>query len=138
VDSWTWDWRTCRLAACFDKLWDSGCAWHLLRQFAAPQDIANAGLAGLCRSLDTAPVRYQRPTADAPFLPPAPPQTEPVKRAVAVKVIKAGMDSKAMLVRFEAERSPSSPTSGCWEPGVPCSQCYCTVSVIVNGSPKMP
>jgi eukaryotic-like serine/threonine-protein kinase len=31
-------------------------------------------------------------------------QTEPVKRAVAVKVIKAGMDSKAVLVRFEAER----------------------------------
>jgi eukaryotic-like serine/threonine-protein kinase len=31
-------------------------------------------------------------------------QTEPVKRAVAVKVIKAGMDSKAILARFEAER----------------------------------
>jgi serine/threonine protein kinase/tetratricopeptide (TPR) repeat protein len=31
-------------------------------------------------------------------------QTEPVKRAVAVKVVKAGMDSKALLVRFEAER----------------------------------
>jgi serine/threonine protein kinase/tetratricopeptide (TPR) repeat protein len=31
-------------------------------------------------------------------------QTEPVKRVVAVKVIKAGMDSKAVLVRFEAER----------------------------------
>src|SRR5262249_54064990 len=31
-------------------------------------------------------------------------QTEPVKRAVAVKVIRAGMDSKAVLVRFEAER----------------------------------
>jgi len=31
-------------------------------------------------------------------------QTEPVKRAVAVKVVKAGMDSKAMLARFEAER----------------------------------
>ncbi len=31
-------------------------------------------------------------------------QTEPVKRAVAVKVIKAGMDSRAVLVRFEAER----------------------------------
>jgi hypothetical protein len=31
-------------------------------------------------------------------------QTEPVKRAFAVKVIKAGMDSKAVLVRFEAER----------------------------------
>jgi eukaryotic-like serine/threonine-protein kinase len=31
-------------------------------------------------------------------------QTEPVKRAVAVKVIKPGMDSKAVLARFEAER----------------------------------
>jgi len=31
-------------------------------------------------------------------------QTEPVKRAVAVKVIKAGMDSKAVLARFEVER----------------------------------
>jgi serine/threonine protein kinase/formylglycine-generating enzyme required for sulfatase activity len=31
-------------------------------------------------------------------------QTEPVKRPVAVKVIKAGMDSKAVLARFEAER----------------------------------
>ena len=31
-------------------------------------------------------------------------QTEPVKRAVAVKVIRAGMDSKAVLARFDAER----------------------------------
>jgi serine/threonine protein kinase len=31
-------------------------------------------------------------------------QTEPVKRAVAVKVIKAGMDSRAVLARFVAER----------------------------------
>src|SRR5262245_16058044 len=31
-------------------------------------------------------------------------QTEPVKRLVAVKLIKAGMDSKAGLARFEAER----------------------------------
>jgi serine/threonine protein kinase len=31
-------------------------------------------------------------------------QTEPVKRAVAIKVIKAGMDSQAVLARFEAER----------------------------------
>ena len=31
-------------------------------------------------------------------------QTEPVNRAVAIKVIKAGMDSKAVLARFEAER----------------------------------
>ena len=31
-------------------------------------------------------------------------QTEPVKRLVAVKLIKAGMDSRAVLTRFEAER----------------------------------
>ena len=31
-------------------------------------------------------------------------QIEPVKRVVAVKVIKAGMDSRAVLARFEAER----------------------------------
>jgi serine/threonine protein kinase len=31
-------------------------------------------------------------------------QTEPVKRAVAIKIVKPGMDSKAVLARFEAER----------------------------------
>ena len=31
-------------------------------------------------------------------------QTEPVKRHVAIKLIKAGMDSKAVLMRFEQER----------------------------------
>jgi len=31
-------------------------------------------------------------------------QTEPIKRAVAVKLIKPGMDSKQVLARFEAER----------------------------------
>src|SRR5262252_1585548 len=31
-------------------------------------------------------------------------QTEPVKRRVALKLIKAGMDSRAVLARFEAER----------------------------------
>ena len=31
-------------------------------------------------------------------------QTQPVKRLVALKVIKAGMDSKQVLARFEAER----------------------------------
>jgi len=49
-------------AACFDKLWESGCAWHLVQRFAAPQDIAAAGLARLCRGLDEAGVRYQCPT----------------------------------------------------------------------------
>src|SRR5262249_47221006 len=31
-------------------------------------------------------------------------QTEPIQRRVAVKVIKAGMDSKQVLARFDAER----------------------------------
>src|SRR5215510_2926691 len=31
-------------------------------------------------------------------------QTEPIQRRVAVKVIKAGMDSNQVLARFEAER----------------------------------
>ncbi|AMV35560.1 Serine/threonine-protein kinase PknB [Pirellula sp. SH-Sr6A] len=31
-------------------------------------------------------------------------QSEPVKRSVAIKLIKAGMDSKSVLARFEAER----------------------------------
>jgi serine/threonine protein kinase/tetratricopeptide (TPR) repeat protein len=31
-------------------------------------------------------------------------QTEPIRRRVAVKVVKAGMDSKQVLARFEAER----------------------------------
>src|SRR5262245_8010516 len=31
-------------------------------------------------------------------------QTDPVKRKVALKLIKAGMDSRAVLARFEAER----------------------------------
>src|SRR5947209_18662277 len=36
-------------------------------------------------------------------------QTEPVKRKVAVKVIKAGMDSRQVLARFEAERQALAP-----------------------------
>ncbi len=31
-------------------------------------------------------------------------QTQPVRRKVAMKLIKAGMDSKSVLARFEAER----------------------------------
>ena len=31
-------------------------------------------------------------------------QTEPIKRKVAIKLIKTGMDSKAVLARFEQER----------------------------------
>src|SRR6266849_3754880 len=49
-------------ALCFDKLWESACAWHLVQHFAGPQQIAAAGVAGLCRSLDEAGVRYHCPT----------------------------------------------------------------------------
>ena len=31
-------------------------------------------------------------------------QTDPIKRRVAVKVVKEGMDSRQVLARFEAER----------------------------------
>ena len=31
-------------------------------------------------------------------------QTQPVKRQVALKLIKVGMDSRAVLARFDAER----------------------------------
>ena len=31
-------------------------------------------------------------------------QSKPIKRKVAIKLIKLGMDSKAVLARFEAER----------------------------------
>src|SRR5262245_37000791 len=34
-------------AACFGDLWDSDCAWHLLRHFPAATDLAAAGLDGL-------------------------------------------------------------------------------------------
>ena len=48
-------------AACFEKLWERACAWHLLHHFGSPQEIHAAGLRGLCRSLDAAKVRYQTP-----------------------------------------------------------------------------
>jgi transposase len=48
-------------AACFEKLWDRACAWHLVQHFAGPQELCAAGLTELCRSLDAANVRYQTP-----------------------------------------------------------------------------
>jgi transposase len=48
-------------AACFDKLWERACAWHLVQQFSGPQELCAAGLRGLCRSLDAAQIRYQTP-----------------------------------------------------------------------------
>ena len=38
-------------------------------------------------------------------------QDEPVRRRVALKVIKPGMDSKSVIARFEAERQALAPTS---------------------------
>ena len=35
-------------------------------------------------------------------------QTEPVKRKVALKLIKSGMDSRAVLRRFEQERQAAA------------------------------
>src|SRR5207245_4240869 len=63
-------------------------------------------------------------------------QSEPVKRLVAVKLIKAGMDSKQVVTRFEAERQalalmdhpniarvldggPTQGEPGCVSPGRP-------------------
>jgi transposase len=47
-------------AACFGDLWDSSCAWHLIRHFGTAADLQAAGLAGLCGSLAAAGIRYQR------------------------------------------------------------------------------
>ena len=38
-------------------------------------------------------------------------QTEPVKRKVALKIIKAGMDSKQVIARFEAVEKVSGPNA---------------------------
>jgi serine/threonine-protein kinase len=48
-------------------------------------------------------------------------QKEPIQRRVAVKVIKAGMDSKQVLARFEAERQALAlmdirTSHACWMP----------------------
>jgi transposase len=49
-------------AACFDKLWDSACAWHLVRHFASPAELLAAGPTALAHSLDKADVGYQMRT----------------------------------------------------------------------------
>ena len=33
-------------------------------------------------------------------------QTEPIRRRVAMKIVKIGMDTKQVIARFEAERQP--------------------------------
>jgi hypothetical protein len=50
------------LAACFSKLWDSDCAWHLLRHFASTQDLLAAGLQGLAHRLDLTDIQYHQRT----------------------------------------------------------------------------
>jgi transposase len=50
------------LAACFSKLWESDCAWHLIGQFASAQHLLDAGLQGLSRSLDRAGIQFHRRT----------------------------------------------------------------------------
>jgi transposase len=51
-------------AACFGELWESACAWYLVRHYATPAELHAAGPAGLRQSLAGAGVRYQRPTLD--------------------------------------------------------------------------
>jgi transposase len=50
------------LAACFSKLWDSDCAWHLIRHFASPHDFVNAGLDGMTRSLRQTDIQFHQRT----------------------------------------------------------------------------
>jgi transposase len=50
------------LADCFGKLWESACAWHLLRHFASPQELLDAGPDGLRRSLDRADIQFHQRT----------------------------------------------------------------------------
>jgi transposase len=52
-------------AACFDNLWDSPVAWHLLRHFPTAQALLDAGLTALCHSLRQAGIRFQQRTAQA-------------------------------------------------------------------------
>jgi transposase len=47
-------------AACFDDLWDSACASHLVQHFASAAELHAAGLAGLSHSLRQAHVRFQQ------------------------------------------------------------------------------
>ncbi len=56
------------LAKCFDPLWDSQVAWHLIRQFPSAAAMQRAGLDGLVQSLRQAGVRFQRRTLEAVLL----------------------------------------------------------------------
>jgi hypothetical protein len=52
-------------ADCFEQLWDSAVAWHLLRHFPTAQQLLNAGLTTLCQSLRQADIRFQQRTVQA-------------------------------------------------------------------------
>jgi len=52
-------------AACFDKLWDSPVAWHLLKHFPTAGQLSSAGLTCLCHSLRQAGIRFQQRTVQA-------------------------------------------------------------------------
>lgn len=49
-------------AACFDKLWDSPVAWHLLQHFPSAAQLQAAGLTAICHSLHQAGIRFQQRT----------------------------------------------------------------------------
>lgn len=49
-------------AACFDKLWDSAVAWHLLRRYPTAEQLRAVGLTALCQSLRQAGIRFQQRT----------------------------------------------------------------------------
>src|SRR5262245_3084035 len=88
----------------------------LLRAADNPDPFLEAPVATPVLTVDEAPVAERPGTVIGPYKLIEPigeggmgevwmaQQTEPVQRLVAVKVIKAGMDSKQVVARFEAER----------------------------------
>jgi len=52
-------------AACFDKLWESTVAWHLLRHYPTAEQLRGAGVTTLCHSLRQAGIRFQQRTVQA-------------------------------------------------------------------------
>jgi transposase len=51
-------------AACFDKFWNSGPAWTLLRHFPSGHAFRDAGLQGLLHCLRDQAVRFHKPTVE--------------------------------------------------------------------------
>jgi transposase len=52
-------------AACFDRLWESPVAWHLLRHYATAAQLRAAGRMSLCQSLRQAGIRFHQRTVQA-------------------------------------------------------------------------